>query len=485
MIAAAVAVAVDAPSWFNVLAFAFTALGEVLAIVFVYRILVRGGSAASNLLWMAVILTLPWIGLLLYYLMPRQLQLRRLKRIRHRGQRARSARLCAGAEEVVPASETGLLTLLTDESGDGPRGGNSLEWIAGGEEFFAAAEAAIGAATRQVHCLVYILRPDEAGLRFLAHLAAAARRGVTVRLLFDSFGSLGLKNAHLEALRAAGGRAEAFLPLLWRRRPFTINLRNHRKVLVVDGEIAFVGGRNIGNEYRSDRLGRTQRWLDAMVAVRGPAVEPLQDVFVEDWCTATDELLEDALGPAVSPGHERVGVACSGPDREQSRLWFALVQLLGEAQRTIDLSSPYLVPPPVLLFALQLAAARGVRVRVHTNGPKSEAAVLYFAQRHHYRRLLRAGIEILETVEDYNHSKLLVVDGRAVVVGSANMDLRSADLNFEIALVVPHSEEFAARVLATVEQRVEACRRVTLADLPAHPLVRAVDGFCGLLSPLL
>jgi cardiolipin synthase len=456
-----------------------TIAGELLAMVFVYRILVRGGSPASNLLWIAIILSLPWLGLLLYYLLPRSIQLRRLRRIRRRGARAREGRAAGGGRDDA----RGLAALF---AADGALcDDNRVEWLAGGEEFFARVEQAIATARRQVHCVVYILRPDATGRRFLDCLTEAAARGVAVRLLYDSFGSLGLEQVHLRALRAAGGRAEAFLPLLWKRRPFTVNLRNHRKLVVVDGATGFLGGRNIGDEYRTDRRGRTQRWLDAMVAVTGPAVERLQDVFAEDWCHATDELL-DGEQPAPEPaGDDTVGIACSGPDRAQSRLWFAIVQAITDARHAVEISSPYLLPPPTLLFALQLAVARGVRVRIHTNGPRTEHPVLYFAQRHYYRRLLAAGVEIHETNEDYEHSKLLVADGRTVVVGSANLDLRSAHLNFEIAIVVLDAPRLAAAVLATVAERRAGCRRITERNLPTHPLARAADGFCGLFAPLL
>lgn len=470
-------------------AIAVAAVGEILAIVFVYRVLVRGGSPASTLLWMVVILAAPWLGLLLYYLLPRRLQLRRLKRFAVRGSRLRAVLGKPAGRDAVArgtTAERGLRALLGSATGSGLDAGNDVRWLPSGEDFFAAAAEAIGAARAEIHCVVYIFRPDAAGLRFLELLTAAARRGVAVRLLYDSFGSFGLKASVLAGLRAAGGRAEAFLPLLWKRRPFTVNLRNHRKLLVVDSEVGFVGGRNVGDEYFADRVGRARRWLDAMVAIRGPAVGRLQDVFVQDWCTATDEVLDGArLPPPALPGGCQVGVACSGPDREQSDLWFALIQAIGEAETSVELSSPYLVPPPTLLFALQLAAARGVRVRIHTNGPKAEVAVLYHAQRSYYRQLLDSGIELYETIDDYNHSKLLVVDARTVMVGSANMDLRSANLNFEIAAVVLDAPELAGRVLATVARRQSGCRRVRAADLPQQPFWRAIDGFCGLLSPLL
>ncbi|MCR9243617.1 MAG: phospholipase D-like domain-containing protein [bacterium] len=495
----------------QVAALAFAALGEVLAVVFVYRILVRGGSPAGNLLWVAIILAAPWLGLLLYYLLPRRLQLRTLERIQRRGQKARE-NLPEGsdaepAEELPVESQaaesqsaamgragvglpaTGLVALLQHADVDGECGlcaGNTIEWIPGGEEFFAAAEAAIESAKRQIHCEVYILRADAAGLRFLECLTAAARRGVVVRLLFDSIGSFGLKSKHLAPLREAGGRAVAFLPLLWKRRPFTINLRNHRKSLIVDGEAAFVGGRNIADEYRTGRFRRTMRWLDAMVALRGPAVRRVQGIFVEGWCTATGEVLEDALVPTAPPvvaGLHMAAVA-SGPDRERQTLWYAIVQAIGDAEQSIELCSPYMLPPPKLFFALETAVARGVRVRLFTNGRRAETAVLYWAQRSFYRRLLAVGVEIHETDADYDHTKLLVVDRRTVLIGSANMDLRSAALNFEIAVVAVDAPDLAREVLGTVEARQQGRHQVREEGLPRNPIIRALDGLASLASPL-
>lgn len=477
---------IDQASSWQVVAIAL--LGELLALVFVYRVLVRGGSPSTTLLWMVVILATPWIGLVLYYLLPRRLQLRRLRKLRVRGARARELRVRRGpGGEPLPA-RTGLRALLGGADGAGLAGGTQLRWLPSGEDFFAASSAAIERAQHHVHVVVYILRPDETGRRFLALLTRAAERGVAVRLLFDSFGSFGLKAVHLQALRAAGGQAVPFLPLLWKRRPFTVNLRNHRKLLLVDGAVGYVGGRNVGDEYFTDRLGRERRWLDAMLELRGPGAQRLQEVFVEDWCTATDEVLESLpIGPEAGPqpGGGDAAVVCSGPDRDESDLWFAAIQAIGDATTSVDLSSPYLVPPPTLSFALQIAAARGVTVRIYTNGPKVEAAVLYHAQRHHYRHLLAAGIELYETVHEYNHAKLLVVDRRTVLVGSANMDLRSAHLNFEIAVVAIDAERLAGEVMQTIENRRADFRRLQEADLPTDPGRRALDGAAGMLSPLL
>jgi cardiolipin synthase len=483
--------AIDPASSWQTIVVALWLVGELLAVVFVYRVLVRGGSPASTLLWMLAILAAPWLGLLLYYLLPRRLQLRRLRRLRVRGERLREVRPSSASRGLPPVAErhwdAGLHALLAGDDGTGLVGGNQLRWLSSGKEFFDAAAAAIELAVHHVHCVVYIFRPDETGRRFLDALTSACKRGVMVRLLFDSIGSFGLSASHLAPLRAAGGRAEAFLPLLWKRRPFTMNLRNHRKVLVVDGRLGFVGGRNVGDEYFTDRLGRNRIWLDAMLELRGPVVDRLQDVFVEDWCTATDEVIADivvAPTTAFADGLQ-VGVVCSGPDRDESDLWYSIVQAINEAQTTVELSSPYLVPPPILMFVMQLAAARGVRVRIFTNGPKTEAAILYHAQRSHYARLLEAGIELYETVTEYNHAKLLVVDEKTVLVGSANMDLRSAHLNFEIAAVAVDAGPLARELMQTMERRRKSFRRITEADLPRQPWWRAIDGLCGLFSPLL
>ncbi len=481
------AVAVAPWRW---LAVAVAVLGEVLAVWFVSRIVARGGAPASTLLWAVIILLTPWIGLVLYYLFPRQLQLRRLRRLRTsqqrwRGELRQSRGVGNGAGAVPPIGP--VCQLLQGIAADGLSPGNRVRWLPAGSDFFAAAALAIEGARTFVHVQVYIFRPDATGQHLLQLLAAAARRGVAVRLLYDSFGSWGLKRSHLTELRAAGGKAEAFLPLLWKRRPFTVNLRNHRKLIVVDGDLAFVGGRNIADEYAHDRFGLRCAWLDAMVQVEGPAVNALHEVFAEDWLHAADEELADDrwFPPARSAGHDVVGVVGSGPDRDLQPLWLSVFQAIVGAQHRIDLSSPYVVPPPMLLLALEVAAARGVRVRIHTNGEQSEAIVLYHAQRSYYRELLRAGIEILETTAAYNHAKVLVVDDRMVMIGSANMDLRSALLNFEIAVLLPDSPDLARTVLATLDERSATSRRVEPGDGRAPQLRRMIDGCCRLLSPLL
>lgn len=491
---------VEIPSWADIslwgwIGLLIAALGEVLSVWFVLRVLTRGGSPSSTLLWMVAILVAPWIGLGLYYLLPRRIHLRRLRRRATQLEwieasladafeppPPRAADPSPSADAVEP-----LRRLLIRLDQDAVQDGCSLALIQSGEEFFEQVHAALAAARHYVHFQTYIFRPDASGLRLLEALTATARRGVEVRLLYDSFGSWGLKRRHLEPLADAGGHTAAFLPLFWRRRPFTLNFRNHRKLVVVDGETAWLGGRNVGDEYAKDKFGRKARkWLDAMVRIEGAVVPRLHRVFLGDWYNATEEDLARPpyCEPTAAVGDVSVGVVDGGPDRRTHDMQWTLFEMIGGAQSSIDISTPYLIPPPALILALQVAATRGVRVRIHTNGRESEHFVLYQAQRGHYSPLLEAGVEIYETTGDYNHAKVVVIDERVTFVGSANWDMRSALLNFEIGAVA-WDAGFARATTDLLEGRARSARRFAAADLPTGLVSSSIQGACRLLSPLL
>ena len=317
-------------------------LGEILSVIFVVRVLSKGGAPASTLAWMLFILIAPYAGLVLYYLLPRRLHVRRVKRrrLRLRGMDDSLAGLGApGAER----GENPLLGLLARLDVDAVRSGNEVRMLPQGVDFFREVAAAVDGARRYVHLETYILRPDETGILLLAKLTQAARRGVEVRLLYDSFGSWGLRARHTAELVAAGGKVRAFLPILWKRRPFTINFRNHRKLVVVDGELAILGGRNVGDEYAKDKFGSGGRvWLDVMVAIEGPILPRLHRVFVEDWLHAAEEDLarEQYFTPQEPCGECTVGVVDSGPDRKTDDTRWTLFQLVTMARCTLEISTP-------------------------------------------------------------------------------------------------------------------------------------------------
>jgi cardiolipin synthase len=471
-------------SWLPALPWAllFTLLGELIAIVFLTRVIRRGGSTSVTLNWTFVILAAPWVGIAIYYLLPHSISRRRLRRRRKR---------LAWIDPTLPSEDVAVRPRLDSDpvqrvlnnfDSDAVQRGNALRMLDSGAAFLAEMQQAIAGAQQFVHLQTYIFRPDAAGQEVLALLTQAARQGLEVRLLYDSFGSWSLKNRHLRELRAAGGKVAAFMPLLWRRRPFTLNLRNHRKLLVVDGEVAVLGGRNIGTEYLTDEIaGSKVAWLDAMMLVRGPAVARLHRTFVEDWCHATEE---DLSAPRYFPrvdlaGRDTVGVVDTGPDETTGQLVLVLQQLIASARRRLDISTPYLIPSPVMLSAIELAGRRGVRVRIHTNGRAVENWLLHRAQRSYYAPLIAAGVAVYETQKVYTHTKLIIVDDRYVGIGSPNLDWRSAELNFELAIVAMRSR-VVAEASALFEERLIGAGLVKEA-----PPTGIVDGLCRLASPLL
>ncbi len=465
--------------------------GYVIAIGFVlFQLLTANRTPATTLSWLLFVLLVPYLGLVFYYLLPHRLRLRRL--------RTRRTRLAGIEDSLVELAPSGGETESTSRflskrffqhlDYDGPVAGNQLELLTSGESFFASLEAAVEEAKEFVHIQTYIFRPDAAGKRVLDLLTATAERGVEVRLLYDSLGSWWLSDKALKGLRRAGGKAHAYLPFFWHKRPLTLNLRNHRKLVVVDGHTSFTGGRNIGVEYATDvQLDGEGNWFDVMVRVRGPVTQQLHRVFVEDWYTAASEDLAVSayLGPTESVGDSWVVGIENGPDREQRRLRLVLFEMIAHAEHSVLISSPYFIPDLVMTTALIAAAARGARVKLFLNSPQTENAIVYRAGRSYYQRLLEAGIQIVESGPHYNHTKLVIVDGKTLYLGSANFDQRSFVYNFEVGIVSLGDREICAACERMIEERAQEGHAVTLENLKIGRVSLLVDGICRLLSPLL
>ena len=465
-------------------------VGLLISFIFVARLLTGRQSPAATLLWVIIIVAAPYVGLLFYYLLPHRIHLGTLRR---RSERAAKLGSTPPGHKPPPPTDPAVAFLERIDPGV-TQPDNCVELLESGEDFFARLEDAIRTAEHSVHVEMYIFRPDATGLRVLRLLGDAAARGVEVRLLYDHIGSWSLKSSHLEALVRAGGKAVSYAPLLWRRRPFTLNLRNHRKLVVVDGCCAFLGGRNIADEYANDRFAKQGTWFDAMLEIRGPGVLTLQSVFVDDWFHAANEELNEACyfprEAATRAAAEMFGSSCwvgtvaSGPDHERNSHRYLLFEMIGRARKTIDISSPYLVPHPTIETALAAASMRGVRIRLHCNGRRAERFVLYHAARSRYARLLELGVEIIETVDDYNHAKIFLVDGQELLLSSANLDMRSFELNFEVGALVVDAK-LAETTRRMFEKRAERGHGIEARSFAVGPLGRLIDGVCRLLSPIL
>jgi len=355
--------------------------------------------------------------------------------------------------------------------------GNRVELLVGANPTYDALVVAIDGAVSHVHLEFYAFRRGQAAARVIAALERAAERGVKVRLLYDAFGSLGVNRA-LGKLRKLGGKACPFFPLDPIRRAATINLRNHRKLVVVDGAHGFCGGINVGDEFVP--------WRDVMLRIEGPAVAQLQAVFVEDWFFATREELDDgACFPALADKGDAI-LQCvqSGPDQPFDaihRLYFAAI---AAARQRVWISTPYFVPDRAVLVALETAALRGVDVRLvvpaHSNYPVAKWAGESF-----YDGLLDAGVRIFEYGPEMLHTKALIVDGSFATVGSANLDVRSFRLNFELVAVVYDADiVFELTELHSADQR--GSRELSHAEWGRRSWGHRIrEGVGKLLSPML
>ncbi len=360
----------------------------------------------------------------------------------------------------------------------------SLRILRKAPAFYGALQEDIRNAKDHVHIETYIWRNDEVGREFLDLLIAAAKRGVTVRVLVDELGSLYLHESYFRPLVEAGGQFSWCHTLSPLRSRYSFNLRNHRKLQVIDGDIAYVGGMNFGREY----LGRDPvdgDWGDVQLRAEGSVVDILQEIFAEDWFFGTDrDDIRDKTARRDAEETIFVQVLRGGPDEEDHPMLRASMELVARARSRLWIGTGYFVPGEIMQTALQVAAARGVDVRLLISS-KSEHPLLVKAGRSYYDALLRQGIKIYEYDKGIEHSKYLVIDNDLVSVGSCNLDERSLRLNFELSLLMQcarTNREMADIFQATIAAAREIDREV-FARRPYRE--RLVESALRPLSPVL
>lgn len=441
--------------------------------------------------WIAVCLMFPLVGPFLYFLFG-------INRVRTRAQeltRHYPFRLGVAFERgesggvsvpivAVPAMPA-IWRSLARLSGNVTRlpliGGNRVEPLENGEAAYPPMLAAIDGARERVFLATYIFESNRAGRDFIDALERAHQRGVDVRVMIDGLGELYSWPRAGRLLERRGVRVERFMrPRLW-PPSFHINLRNHRKLLVVDGHEAFVGGMNIGDRHLLES-GNRHPVADTHFRLRGPIVTQVEVIFAEDWRFTTGETIE----PSPSPDPLADGAICrafsDGPDEDLDKLNAVLIGAVTDARERIDIMTPYFIPERPLMSALQIAALRGVEVNVILP-EKSNLRYVDWATRNLLWELLHYGVRILYQPAPFNHGKLFAIDGRYSLIGSANLDPRSLRLNFELAVEV-YDTEFAKRLHAQCEAAIMHSHRVTLVEVDARRLPERVrDAFCWLFSP--
>lgn len=376
--------------------------------------------------------------------------------------------------------ETGIydrhLAIEESISGSPLSVGNKVTLLLDGEATYKAMLAAMATAKEHIHVEMYIVEDDEIGQKFADAMFAAVKRGAQVNLLYDSVGSISTPKEFFQKLRDGGIQVQEFNPVnpLKAKKGWEVNERNHRKLIVVDGRVAFVGGINISGVYssgsstlrrNSEKKGKApgaeRPWRDTQVQLEGPVVAELQKTFVEAWLKSSKEPppLRNAYPPVKPAGNQVVRTLAGWGDHQVNAVYVTLLSAIKSAEQSIHITMAYFVPDPDFLGALEDAGRRGVDVKIILPGFTDFWAVFH-AGRSHYSDLLAAGVKIYERDDRLLHAKTAVIDGVWSTVGSANMDWRSFLHNHELNAIVL-GPEFGAQMEGAFQRDLAASKEVT------------------------
>ena len=483
----------------EVLALVFLGLEWIYSIsifVLVVIIITERRNPLRAIAWILILIALPGFGLVAYVLFGRSLRRQKLSRVKAEADRRLleqlKARRPSELEEATGSRARELrhalplMELLHNNSRAFLARKNRIVVLRNGSETFPAMIAAIQKARSHIHLESYIIEDDALGRRVRDLLIEQARAGVEVRLIYDDIGSWDLSSEFVEGLRSARVEVQSFMPVFSVHFPNRANFRNHRKLLIVDGRIGFIGGLNIGQSYLSGdpTLGP---WRDTHLMIEGQAVQGLQGVFLSDWQFVSDEAIEDhtRFFPTVNwRGDQWVQVVASGPDSEWASIMQAHFAAIMLARRYAYISTPYFLPNESILNALKTQALSGVDVRLILPAT-GDHWIVHHASLSYVDELLDAGVRVFFYKEGFHHAKVLVTDDFVASVGTANMDIRSFEHNFEATAFI-YDRRCARTLRKQFEKDLEDSEEAVLERVRNWP--RALRLSCSvarLFSPLL
>ncbi|MDO5844901.1 MAG: cardiolipin synthase [Methanocorpusculum sp.] len=472
-------------------------LGAAITVVFLER---RNPQIA--IMWLLLMVFLPILGFIMYLFFGRHLYGKHIfgkktimdialaEAAQNQKEELRIKSGCNNSALSTKFSNTLALLLKADNSIISKN--NSVREFTDGEAKFASMKNSIKNAKHHIHLEYFIIRDDELGREIINLIAQKAAEGVEVRMIFDAAGVMHVKNKFYEPVRKAGGDVRIFFPL---KIPFLntrIHFRDHRKILVVDGSVGYIGGFNIGDEYLGK--GHLGYWRDTHLKLHGGAVAGLQTRFIMDWNYAAKDA-QITVDESDSPyypeslskdyGNSIVQIVSSGPDSPEKAIYSGYVSLIGHACESIYIHTPYFIPDESMITALLLAAKSGVDVRIVIPS-KPDHPFVYWANHSYLGDLIRAGARGYTYNDGFIHSKLGIFDSEVTTVGTANWDIRSFKLDFETNAFV-YDEEFGKHMSEIFLNELETdCTEITLADYNSRPfLMKVKEGISRLVSPLL
>ncbi|MED4203491.1 cardiolipin synthase [Neobacillus mesonae] len=465
-----------------------------LSVIFIgFVIFLENRHPSQTITWLVVLGSFPLVGFIFYLLFGRNY--RKEKMYREKYFLDKQAFLTVEGDDDPRSEEKralmgehhGQLFTLAQKLGNSPISfDTATNVLTNGEETFRHIIQELKKARHHIHMEYYIVRHDEIGQEIKNILMEKANQGVKVRFMFDAVGSWKLSKTFINQLKNAGVETVPFGPV---RLPFLnnkFNFRNHRKIVVIDGNIGFVGGLNIGDEY----LGRDKNigfWRDTHLMLRGEAVRSLQLIFLQDWYYMTNHsfLTAEYLSPQIDhKSHGGVQLIAGGPDNEWSVIKNIFFSMITAAKKSVWIASPYFIPDEDIFSALKVAALSGIDVRLLVPN-RPDKRIVFHASRSYFPELLEAGVKIYEYERGFMHSKIVIVDDELASIGTSNMDMRSFHLNFEV-------NAFLFRTKSTeklVEEYVNDLQYSKQMDLKAfeerHIGFRLLESTARLLSPLL
>jgi cardiolipin synthase len=443
-------------------------------------------TSQGAIAWVLSLLMVPFVAIPLYWLLGRRRFSREIG-----GRRAKDSRLAALAVGMMERLRRYEVDIPDDDAferaarilGGLPfTRGNRLELLIDGEETFDNIFETIRSAKRHLCVNFFIVKSDTLGIRFQQALIERARAGVRVFFLFDEFGSYKLPRRYLRELKAAGVECHSFgVNRFWWSR-LQLNFRNHRKIVVADGEVALIGGLNVGDEY----LGRDARfggWRDTHLAMRGPVVQAVQLVFLEDWFWASNSMPELDWETRLEEADQIAAVIPTGPADPADSWQLVVAEAANTSRQKLWIASPYFVPDEGVLTALQAAAIRGVDVRILIP-ERADHLLVWLSAFSYFEESIPYGVRIFRYQRGFLHQKVMLVDHRLATVGSANLDNRSFRLNFEITGFSP-DPAFVDAVARMLEADFEASVEARVEDFSAKPfLFRAACRVARLMAPI-
>lgn len=474
----------------------------IILVLVVLRVVYDTRSGAKTLAYVLFIVMVPVIGMIFYFSFGINYRKRKLysKKLIHDKiqQQTIDSRIKEYYHQILesgllPVQHEPLTRLIKRSIGSPLTSGNSLKLLINGEEKFTALLDALKSAKSHIHIQYYIYEDDFTGNLIADVLAQKAREGVTVRFLYDDFGSRKLGKKFFKKLTDAGVHTAPFYEIIWYAFANRMNYRNHRKIIVIDGITSFVGGINISDRYRNDidKEPGALYWRDTHLMITGRASYFLQYVFIGDWnfSNSKETLTFDPKyfpeqGNHLPISEELVQIASSGPDSDTPLILYTIMEAIGNAKESIRITTPYFIPDESLVDLLIIAADSGLDVQILIPGI-SDSRIVNAAARPYYSELLAHGVRIFRYEKGFVHAKTITIDDNLSIMGSANMDYRSFDLNFEVNAMI-YGKEINRQLRNAFDEDLKGATEIDPVQWLERPKYKRMwDKILRLLSPFL